>query len=225
MDSEMIDRLREPGLSTRLWGYDREQVDALLTDLERLFRSAEGSAGAELAGVGERVEAILGAAAEAADHVREEASRRAAALTRDSEESARKLREEADRYASELRAEAERDAERQRRQAGVEAEEAVAAAEEEAERILRDTMVERRRIEDSIADLRERRELVVQSIERLRGSLGSMVGEAEQGTTEMAAAAFVDADAEIAGPETAEQEPETYEIEDDPDRDRDRRAE
>jgi cell division septum initiation protein DivIVA len=198
MDPEMIDRLREPGFATRLWGYDREQVDALLADLERLLRGAQSSAAPELAGVGERVEAILAAAGEAADHVREEASRQAA---------------EADQYASRLRAEAEREAEQRRRQAGAEAEDAIAGAEEEAERILREAMVERRAIEDSIADLRERRELVVQSIERLRGSLGSMVGEAELGTTEMAAAAVVDEEGEEG--ETLEQEPETYETRND----------
>lgn len=196
MSSEIVDRLRDLDLAVKLWGYDREQVDALLADLDRLAREESGeSAGAELAGVGERVEAILAAAAEAADHVREEASRKAAELTRESRESSEAVRTEAEEYAGRLRAEADREAEDRRRRSGSEAEEALAAAEQEADQIVRDAMMERRRIEDSISDLRERRELVIQSIERLRGSLGSMVGEAELGGE--LAAEVDDGDSEI----------------------------
>lgn len=206
MNSEIIDRLRDPSLAVKLWGYDREQVDALLAELEAVARKGppEGS-GSGLAGVGEKVEAILAAAAEAAEHVRAQAAERAASLNRESREAAEALRAEADEYAKRVRSEADLVAEEQRRETDAKAEEAIAAAEDEAEQIVRDAIVERRRIEDSINDLRERRELVVQSIERLRGSLGSMVGEAELGTTELAAA--------DTGPGQREEGPDLYDAE------------
>ena len=40
MDAEIIDRLREPDLAVRLWGYDRQQVDALLAEIQK--RAAGG---------------------------------------------------------------------------------------------------------------------------------------------------------------------------------------
>jgi cell division septum initiation protein DivIVA len=199
MDAEMIDRLREPDLAVRLWGYDRQQVDDLLAEVQK--RAAAGqlppteseAIESQLTGVGEKVEAILAAAAETADHVRTEAAEKAATLTQESEKTAAHLRREADAYAkskktdadqyvSRVRAEADRDAEKLRETTRAEAEAAVAAAEEEADQILREAQLERGRIEEAIEALRERRELVIASIERMRGSLGSMVGEAEQGT-------------------------------------------
>lgn len=199
MDAEMIDRLREPDFAVRLWGYDRQQVDALLADLHRRARAGElqptetEAIESQLSGIGERVDAILAAANEAAAHVTEEATAKAAALTRETEQTAEHQRREADsyaagtrteadRYASQVRADADREAAQVREQARTEAEAAVAAAEEEADSILREAQLERVRIEEAIEELRERRELVIASIERMRGNLGSMVGEAAQGT-------------------------------------------
>ena len=199
MDDEMIARLREPDFAVRLWGYDRQQVDLLLAELSKRATAAElqptesEQVSSQLTGVGERVDSILASAAEAANHVREEAIANAAKLTQETEQATEHLRREADaysktarreadQYASRVRSETDREASKLREQSRTEAEAAVAAAEEEADQILRDAQLERGRIEEAIEALRERRELVIASIERMRGSLGSMVGEAEQGT-------------------------------------------
>ena len=199
MDAEMIDRLREPDFAVRLWGYDRQQVDALLAELHKRARAGElkpteaEAIEAQLTGIGDRVEAILAAATDTAAHVSEEATAKAAALTRETEQAAEHQRREADSYAqttrseadqhaSRVRADADREAAKLREQARTEADATVAAAEEEADTIVREAQLERGRIEEAIEALRERRELVIASIERMRGNLSSMVGEAEQGT-------------------------------------------
>ena len=199
MDAEMIDRLREPDFAVRLWGYDRQQVDALLAELHKRARAGElqpteaEAIESQLTGIGERVEAILAAATDAASHVSEEASAKAASLTRETEQAAEHQRREADSYAktartdadqyvARVRSDADRETAQLREQARTEADATIAAAEEEADTIVREAHLERGRIEEAIEALRERRELVIASIERMRGNLGSMVGEAEQGT-------------------------------------------
>jgi hypothetical protein len=222
INPEMIESLREPGFARRAWGYDRYQVDSFLEELiERLERlQAESRAlpeGAELSGVGRRVEEILTGARGAAAEVATAADQRAEGLRRESEEAAEKLRREseeaaselkrgseeaaeqqrreadeyarntrsaADEYASSTRAEAEAEVAKLRELAEADAETKRAAAEEEAERILRNARLELGRVEESIEKLRERRALVIQSIEQMRGNLSSMVGEASRGTGE-----------------------------------------
>lgn len=203
-DTETIDSLRDPGFSRRVWGYDSYQVDGFLEELRERLEAAEqgiptGSPLAgELTGVGEKVDAILAAAREAAERTQAEVAEQITELKRESEESAEQLRREADEYATKtrseadeyeaaLRSEAQKGAAKVNEEASSEAEAKVSAAEQEAEQMLRDARIELGRIEESIEDLRERRQLVITSIERLRGSLGSMVGEASQGTVELAA--------------------------------------
>jgi hypothetical protein len=229
-------RPREAPFPMRIWGYDRDSVEAHLGELEQELERLEAArnaaaAGPELVGVGERVEAILAAAREAAANATGQAAEQAAKLTRESDQAAEQLRKEADEYATTKRKEADayeassrtetqRKVEELRQRATAEAEAATAAAEEEAEEILREAHLERGRIEDSIAELRERRQQVIASIERLKGSLGSMVGEAEQGTAQFLAPAAaaseeaVEAETELADAESetdteADLEPET----------------
>ena len=229
-DPEMIESLRDPGFAKRVWGYDSYQVDAFLTELrERLEGldeiTSEPAAGSELAGVGEKVEEILRAARAAAEQAGDSATERATEIRRESEEAAEQSRREADEYAertrrsadeyeASTRGEAEREAKRIREEASTEAEAKVAAAEEEADTMLREARLELGTIQDSIEDLRERRQLVLTSIERLRGSLGSMVGEASQGTREFALGDAADSLTEEEREElTATLDTEGYEVE------------
>ena len=162
--------------------------------------TAAPSALSELDGIGEKVDAILDAARDAAEQARSSAAEQALAVKRESEEAAEQLRNEADEYATatrrsadeyeaSTRSEAEQEAASVLERASSEAEAKVAAADEEADQMLRDARLELGRIEETVEDLRERRQLVIASIERLRGSLGTMVGEASQGTSEHAALA------------------------------------
>lgn|GEM_PF-5915468 len=219
---EPLDQYGESRLITRLWGYDRSQVEALLAELEERLDESRRAAGAavagvaELTGVGERVEGILAAAREAAELAGSEASDRAAALQRESEEAAEQLRREADEYQrrtrtaadeydAATRAEADRAAAETEAKARIEAEASIAAAEAEAEQILGDARAELGRVEASIAELRSRRQAVIAEIDRIRGNLGSMVGAAEQGTTEFLG--LPDSDTEVF------EEPETRPLE------------
>jgi ElaB/YqjD/DUF883 family membrane-anchored ribosome-binding protein len=200
---ELIDRLRDPRLAVKMLGYDRARVDALLDEaaasLEAWERRREPTVRSEVSGIGARVEQILASAADAADAATAEARERAEALTHESEQGAEHLRREAedhaagarrqaDEYAARVRAEAEEEAERLRADAETRSEARVASAEEESAEIIREAEDERERLRREVDELRERREMVVANLERLRGSLGSMVGEAERGTTEWAAA-------------------------------------
>lgn len=202
IDSEIIASVREPGFSRRAFGYDRHQVDEFLSELASRLeavddaipaRSAEAEA---LTGVGEKVEEILATTREAAEQAHAEAAESAGKLKRESEEAAEQLRREAEQYAEETRkaadeydsatrSEADAEAARLREDAQAQAEAKVAAAEQDAAQMLVDAKTDLERVERSIEELRERRQLVVASIERMRGDLDSVVGDAERGTTEL----------------------------------------
>lgn len=221
MDSEQQEQPGQPPITTRLWGYDRREVDARLAELEERLVESNLAAGAavsgvsELRGVGERVSEILDAARQAAEVAGHEAAERAAALTRESEEAAEQLRREADdyrrttrtaadEYEAATRAGADQAAAEIEAKARAEAEASVAAAEEEAEQILADARAELGRVEASIAELRDRRSAVIAEIDRIRGNLGSMVGAVEQGTTEFLG--LPDDDEDLDEPETRQLE-------------------
>lgn len=205
---------RGPRFPMRIWGYDRRSADARIGELEEQVRELQEAtrtaAGApELVGVAEKVEEILRAAQEAAATATNEATDRATELRRESEEAAARLkndsqeaaaglknesqraaeriRNEADEYAERIRADADREAEEASSRSAEEAGAMLEKAESEAAEVLREANVERRRIERSIDELRERRRGVIESIERLKGELSEMVGQAELGTAQFAA--------------------------------------
>ncbi len=208
MSSEFQEPSPEHLFPRRFWGYDRAEVEAWVTrhggleadpETEPDVPTVEGI-GVELAGLGDKVDEILGTARETAAQLLGEAHRAAGELTRESEETAAQLRREADEasqatrkaadeYDAATRAEAETAANSARDVAEADAEAKVAAAEQEAEELLRDARLELSRIEGQIDDLRERRRNVLAGIEEMQGRLSSMIGEVERGTTEFAAAA------------------------------------
>lgn len=215
MNEEILERLRNPQLRPALRGYDRLEVEALLHDIADLIEARglglpEGQkAVGELPGVAERVESIVRSATDAAEHVANEAGKRAAEVTQEADEHAAAVtqeaeqaaehmrreadgyatetRESADRYAAETRTAAEQEAERLREESARMAEATTAAAEEQATEILREAELERDRVKASILELRQQRQAVVQSIERMRGNLDSMVGDVEKGTEQFIA--------------------------------------
>lgn len=199
MNDELLDRLRNPQLRPALRGYDRLEVEALLREVADLIESrgfgrrATAASAGELPGVAERVDAIVAAATEAAEHLTQESTKRADELTREAEQAAEHARREAEGYAAEKREDADRYADQTRSQADREvaqlreetermAQASTAAAEQQAAEILREAELERDRVRASIVELREQRQAVVESIERMRGNLDSMVGSVQQGT-------------------------------------------
>ena len=220
MNEEILQRLRDPQLRVAMRGYDRLEVDAMLSEIAERIEAGEltppaPSVAGELRGISERVESILTAATEAADHLRAESTKRAEQVTQEAEQAAEHARHEADSYATETRGAADSYAKQTRTAAEQEATElreetarlsdaSSAAAEEQAAEIVREAELERDRVKASIAGLREQRQAVVDSIERLRGNLGSMVGDVEAGTEQFIA---------VAGEETDEEETLLFEDE------------
>ena len=100
-----LDRIRDPRFSLAMRGYDRAEVDALLTEVgEWIERAGEDPAGSErvrdeLARVGEQVSAILVEAHEAAREIREEASAQARRSLVGANATAESVRGDADEYA------------------------------------------------------------------------------------------------------------------------------
>ncbi len=162
MDGYPLDRIRDPRFSLAMRGYDRGEVDALLTEVgEWIERAGEDPAGSErvrdeLARVGEQVSAILVEAHEAAREIREEASAQARqslvganttaeSVRGDADEYAQRTREEADAYGSSVRADADA----------------------EVERLIEEANQRKRDVEAVISDLEQRREAVVAELEQL----------------------------------------------------------
>ena len=126
--TEAFDELGHERFSIAFRGYDRDEVDAYIADLEELTRGVETRSGAlsraELAEMlGDEIGAVLASAEEAAQAVREHAQKEADELLRTSKDEAEKIlrdalsqvaqtRDEADALVGDKRREAELVAER-----------------------------------------------------------------------------------------------------------------
>lgn len=137
-------------------GYDRDTVDAFL---ERVADWVEGATGqakqvgrpltSEFAKVGERTADILTAAEEAAGN----------------------LRREAKEYSERLRTKTDEEARAARLNASQKADELIAAAESKAEQMIEQAVARRRRLNQAIASLIERREEIASEAQRLADQL------------------------------------------------------
>lgn len=138
-------------------GYDRDAVDAFL---ERVADWIEDSTGqdkpaarpgltSEFAKVGERTADILTAA----------------------EEAAAKLRRDAKEYAEKLRAKTDQETRAARLNASQKADELVAQAESKAEQMIEQAVARRRRLNQAVASLIERREEIASEAQRLADQL------------------------------------------------------
>lgn len=188
MDRRSIDRIRNANFAHAVRGYDRNEVDAFLAELaEWLATGGADNAGAEavraeLERVGERTTGILTEAHDAAQQIKEDASRdvrqqlvdanvTAEGLRGSAEEYSEKTREEADAYARKTRKDADAFAEQSKADAEAEAAETRAAAEREAEQIVADANRRRGEVEARITDLEERRDAVLAELDRLASGI------------------------------------------------------
>lgn len=160
------DELRGATFPQALRGYDRDAVHSLL---DRVADWIEGRADAvsgqtpavkeQLAKVGERTAGILTAADDAAASLRTEAAEYADRLRADAEEEARKARLEASRRMDEM----------------------IAGAEAKAEKIMDDALTRRRKLNQSIASLVERRDEIAAEAARLAEELFDAVDAIAEG--------------------------------------------
>ena len=188
MDRRSIDRIRNAEFSHAVRGYDRGEVDAFLAELAQwLAGGGADNAGAEtvraeLERVGERTTAILTEAHDAAQQIKEDASRdvrqqlvdanvTAEGLRGSAEEYSEKTREEADAYARRTRSDADSFAEQSKADTESETTETRAAAEREAEQIVADANRSRTEIEARVAELEERRDAVLAELDRLASGI------------------------------------------------------
>lgn len=204
MDRNSIDRIRSASFSHAVRGYDRAEVDRFLAELaDWLDDRGDGDDSelvrAELDRVGELTSNILTEAHDAAERIRDEAERevrqslvdanlKSERLRSEAEEYAEETREQADAYARKVRGEAKKQADQLRGEAEAEAaqlrEETAAeakarrtAAAKEAERAVETATRRRREIEKVISDLEERRNAVIDELERLASGLAGTATE------------------------------------------------
>lgn len=162
MDPHKIEEIRRANFPAARRGYDRDAVDDFL---DRLASSLEADAEAapaepggavkrEIARVGERTAGILAAAEEAAGNVRDEADKRGAEAKEAAEEITRKARIEASEKSTKL----------------------VADAEKKAEQMIDEAVARRRRLNQAITSLAERRDEIAAETTRLATELNAAVG-------------------------------------------------
>lgn len=161
------DDLREVSFPQARRGYDREAVHAFLERVADLVgrgtnavREAGPDVQREIERIGERTAGILSAA----------------------EDAAAKVRAEANDYATQIREAAEQESRKARLTASNKAEEIVAEAEARAERIIEQTITRRRRLNQAISSLVDRRDEIAEETQRLADELLSAV-EALRTTT------------------------------------------
>lgn len=197
------EELRRATFPQALRGYDREAVHSLL---DRVADWVEQSAGKlsgqapqmkqELAKVGERTAGILTAA----------------------EETAQRMRDEAAEYAERLRADADDEARKAKLNASQRMDEMIRDAEQKAERIINEAIARRRKLNQAISGLVERRDEIAGDVHRLAEDLLDAV-EAIKGedpsSTELEAAPKEDEDGtptEAGGLEPEEEELESMQL-------------
>jgi cell division initiation protein len=161
--------LREATFPQALRGYDREAVHAFL---DRVADWVEGNAGA--------------IAQSAPPHIRtelEKVGERTAGILTAAEEAAAKLRAEAEEQTAKLQESAEEEARRVRLNAGQRADELIAEAEAKAEKIIDDALARRRRLNQAITSLAERRDEIAGEAQRLGQELLESVEALRSGAT------------------------------------------
>lgn len=188
MDGRSIDRIRNASFAHAVRGYDRNEVDGFLRELaEWLETGGDDVAGselvrAELERVGERTTAILTEAHDAAELIREDATRdvrqqlvdanvTVESLRGSAEEYAEKTREEADAYVRRNRNDADAYAEQARADAEAEAAEIRANANEQAQKIVAEAKRRKGEIEATVGELEQRRDEVLAELERLASGI------------------------------------------------------
>ena len=188
MDAHSINRIRNARFAHAVRGYDRHEVDQFLKELAD-WLERDGAVGdvservrAELARTGEQVADILTEAHDAAQQIREEASREtrqslvqanatAESLRGQADEYADETREEADAYGRKVRGDADAYVEQTREEADAATAQSREGAEAEAERIIDDANRRRRDVEAVISDLEDRRDAVLAELERLASGI------------------------------------------------------
>lgn len=204
MDPQSVDRIRSASFSLAVRGYDRQEVDRFLGELADWLEGEDGDAisdavRAELERIGEQTANILTEAHDAGETIRADAERevrqklvdanlKSESLRSDAEAYAEEVREDADAYARKVRGEADSYAHKTRADAdsyarGVREEvdaakqDAGAAAKREAQRIVEEANRRRREIETVISDLEQRRDAVLNELEKLASGLAGTATE------------------------------------------------
>jgi DivIVA domain-containing protein len=229
VDQNSIERIRSATFAISRRGYDKREVDRFLAQVADWLETGAGDptrsaiVKRELERVGERTAGILASAEESAEQLRYEAETEASQtlqgvrgeterLRREADEYARRQREDADAYAEQTRQEVEQEARRSRLESTQTADEIVNDAERRAQGAAADGMQRRRDLETLITDLLERRDDVLEDLDRLAEELGALVaahvGE-DEGYVEEEGVEAQGTEAEVA----AETEPEDLDTE------------
>lgn len=226
MASDRIEGLRTTQFPTeRRGGYDREAIDSYLAEFADWLESDDAKraiAKREIEQVGERTGAIITAAQDGADKITSEAQAEADARLADAERETSEQRAATEAYVAETRTAADEGARSTREAAESEAAQARSEADEHArltireaderlERAAREAEERTAGVENEIADLAAKRDLLVANLESMVAGIRTAIdgpGSEDLGLPERSrtTAAFV-GDADPAG--VPEQEPET----------------
>lgn len=199
MDADRIEKIRDPGFTAALFGYNRAQVDSFLAAVVEWIETSdapdERSAALteEIGRLNEQTAGVLSAAGAAAADVRRTADEEAARTREEAEREAAEARGDADTYSTSTRGEADSYAETtrtdadtysqstrheadgyaaQRRQdADGESERIIADAQARADAMLVEGKEAVRDLEMEISDLKERRNALLDELEHLASSL------------------------------------------------------
>jgi DivIVA domain-containing protein len=227
----LAERVRVATFKQARRGYDRREVDEFLSRLADDLRAAELGLAApgdddpnalrrELERVGESTASILRAAEQTARELRGGANRDAEEVRRTAAAEAERLARDAEEAATSLREAAEEEARRLRLEASEKAEETMRSAQTRADSLVADAVQRRRLLETRIERLLERRDALIEEVERVAAELDE-VASAER-DDELLPATELDegADAELeAGEEalTERRDEDDLEVLDEPD--------
>jgi cell division initiation protein len=159
--TEPIDELGHARFSIAFRGYDRDEVDAYIADLEELSRGVEARSGAlsraELAEMlGDEIGAVLSSAEEAAQAVREDALKEADELLQTSKDEAEKILHDALSQVAQARDEADAHVRDKRRESELIAERLENAARRRHDEIIQEAVERNKMLEQRERELLDR---------------------------------------------------------------------
>ncbi len=183
MDRESLERIRTTTFTVARRGYDKREVDRFLTRLADWLESGGGDEERsqvvrdELTRIAEQTAKILTDAHEVAETLRSEGEMDATNVRSEADAYAERVRIEADEYSKEQRAEADAYVARARTEAQEETAEMRDTAERDSLQLAEEVARRRRGLDDEIQELEERREAVIEEMQRLSSQLAGTASE------------------------------------------------
>ena len=215
-DALTPDQLENVSFTTTLRGYDRDEVDAFIKNVQVALKEAERQRSERLyAHMGEEIGNLLQHAQDSAEEMKKEAESDAARMRADADTAAARMRDEAQADAHTMRADAQADAKNMRAEAEADATSIRAKANDDAARRTKEADDRVAELEADEADARNRIRTLRAQLDEIAGQLRPLEKRATESTRDSESVEGVADDTQAVDPalQVTAERPETIRLE------------